>query len=754
MFWETTINLISTQLPPTEVPSQPLGQRGRGEGIAPDSTITALAVCTEPLNMACSSTNEGIAEAVKNAMISQLSIIGVPGHNGTENAELDPRIRAVIEEVAERLQDKFVNAFDNEVMPEVLWVCSQAPHEVPRKHASAPNIMLNIQLSNSATVGSAYPRGLPAAEGWDTGSSLDGSSNHPGSNTPLGINNRPGSNSHVAYAARQGKEQLLNSESIAESSNHVGSNNRLGSKSHRGSSSHLGTNNHLGSGNHPYAFAPRQSKEQLLKADSMFGAVEQSYYMTTPLAEYPMQETNTISDQLPYVNRTSNPWQQQHQSEYLANMRASQQGLDARGQQQPHSQPLQKVHSLYFDTMEPTLNQQNVANYGTMNQWTDHPMMKVGHSNTDLAFVPSGGPTPVSRVSRGAGTLFCKANAPQMYMPLSMGSSENLRMLALDAQEALSEKMRNVSIAPASPGGRANAAAMFSKRSSAGGGALSERMRNASFGSSSPGGRTNAATMYSKRSSAGVEALNSQSVSGNVISAVHPGSTAGYMSQAHGPPIGLQHYESGQQTQNSQFLPNNDYNQACGSNDMLIGHSSHPSAGMSEGMPLDEQLAVSASQDKIFGTPASMLPPRFSALPTVVQRRILELTGPTCILCLADFDDKVTNKLTLMAERYGEGECMAMLSKLSGRLKTKMSAMKNGSGYLDVASIVHQLKKLPIDIASERLKEVSARSYRHVYNISGCIKSTLSSRNQQHMKAMVVPKIGSENWKLETLESP
>eukprot|EP00798_Chlamydomonas_sp_ICE-L_P017501 gene17501-23813_t len=286
--------------------------------------------------------------------------------------------------------------------------------------------------------------------------------------------------------------------------------------------------------------------------------------------------------------------------------------------------------------------------------------------------------------------------------------------------------------------------------------------------------------MYSEGPCAGRESPYSQNTPGNMTQAVHRGSTPGNMSQAHGPLMGSRHYESVQQNPYLHFLPNNDHNQAYQSNDLLIGYSSNQSAGVSEGMPLDEQLSVSASRDKI--SPSSMLPPRFAALPTVVQRRILELTDPKSILCLSDFDNKVTNKLALMADRYGEGECLIMLSKLSGRLKTKLSAMKNGPGYLDVAahrfnpqhangnvkdvrrnilsssvfeelsnavesnhwlrweildeSIVHQLKKLPLDIASERLKEISARSYKHVDNISGCIKSILSSRNQQHAKTL------------------
>eukprot|EP00798_Chlamydomonas_sp_ICE-L_P018917 gene18917-25477_t len=228
---------------------------------------------------------------------------------------------------------------------------------------------------------------------------------------------------------------------------------------------------------------------------------------------------------------------------------------------------------------------------------------------------------------------------------------------------------------------------------------------------------------------------------------------------------------------------------------------------------------------------AQQMPVRFSHFPTAVLDRILDLTTAPSVLKLTDFDDKVVNKLTLLVERYGEPEGLVMLNKLAGRLKTKMMAMKNGPGYLDVAisshldvlmahryspettgniqeyarltlgslvfegldkavernpwlhwevldehffywfkpetsgklekyvrltlgslvfedlgeavernpwlhwevldeSIIHQLKKLPMDIASERLAEVSFRSFRHVDNVSGCIKSILSSRNQ------------------------
>eukprot|EP00798_Chlamydomonas_sp_ICE-L_P012605 gene12605-15831_t len=208
---------------------------------------------------------------------------------------------------------------------------------------------------------------------------------------------------------------------------------------------------------------------------------------------------------------------------------------------------------------------------------------------------------------------------------------------------------------------------------------------------------------------------------------------------------------------------------------LFAAYNSHP------GYPTCDDLLVPADH---FTNPGQGLPPRFAGFPPPVQRRLLELTHMGSVLKIQDFDEKVTNKMALMVERYGEPECLIMLDKLAGRLKTKMTAMKNGPGYLDVAvsshldvlmahrynpqpcgnmldyarctlgntvydelsktiennpwlrwevldeSIIHQLKKLPTDIATERLMEVSLRSFRHVDNVSGCIKSILSSRNQ------------------------
>ncbi|GIL55883.1 hypothetical protein Vafri_11357 [Volvox africanus] len=177
--------------------------------------------------------------------------------------------------------------------------------------------------------------------------------------------------------------------------------------------------------------------------------------------------------------------------------------------------------------------------------------------------------------------------------------------------------------------------------------------------------------------------------------------------------------------------------------------------------------------------PADM-PGRFRCLPPAVQARIHALTRDNHVVLLKDFDEKVLSKMTLLVDKFGAAECLAMLDRIEEVLKGKAGRLANGPGYLDVSvstrldelkqrasgqvtapedyarstlhsriyadlrdlitrhgflqwhhfdqGIINMLKKMPNATALERLNELAYHSFKNVDNPKSCIVSIFTTK--------------------------
>ncbi|GLI65428.1 hypothetical protein VaNZ11_009000 [Volvox africanus] len=177
--------------------------------------------------------------------------------------------------------------------------------------------------------------------------------------------------------------------------------------------------------------------------------------------------------------------------------------------------------------------------------------------------------------------------------------------------------------------------------------------------------------------------------------------------------------------------------------------------------------------------PADM-PGRFRCLPPAVQSRIHALTRDNHVVLLKDFDEKVLSKMTLLVDKFGAAECLAMLDRIEEVLKGKAGRLANGPGYLDVSvstrldelkqrasgqvtapedyarstlhsriyaelrdlitrhgflqwhhfdqGIINMLKKMPNATALERLNELAYHSFKNVDNPKSCIVSIFTTK--------------------------
>ncbi|KAG2489140.1 hypothetical protein HYH03_012366 [Edaphochlamys debaryana] len=174
------------------------------------------------------------------------------------------------------------------------------------------------------------------------------------------------------------------------------------------------------------------------------------------------------------------------------------------------------------------------------------------------------------------------------------------------------------------------------------------------------------------------------------------------------------------------------------------------------------------------------MPGRFRCLPPSVQARIHALTRDNHVVLLKDFDEKVLSKMTLLVDKFGASECLAMLDRIEEVLKGKAGRLANGPGYLDVSvstrldelkqratgqvtppedyarstlhsriyaelrdligrhgflqwhhfdqGIVNMLKKMPNATALERLNELAYHSFKNVDNPKSCIVSIFTTK--------------------------
>ncbi|GFR45410.1 hypothetical protein Agub_g6786 [Astrephomene gubernaculifera] len=177
--------------------------------------------------------------------------------------------------------------------------------------------------------------------------------------------------------------------------------------------------------------------------------------------------------------------------------------------------------------------------------------------------------------------------------------------------------------------------------------------------------------------------------------------------------------------------------------------------------------------------PADM-PGRFRCLPPSVQSRIYHLTRENHVVLLKDFDEKVLSKMTVLVDKFGAAECLAMLDRIEEVLKGKAGRLANGPGYLDVSvstrldelkqrasgqvtapedyarstlhsriyaelrdliarhgflqwhhfdqGIINMLKKMPNATALERLSELAYHSFKNVDNPKSCIVSIFTTK--------------------------
>ncbi|EFJ44596.1 hypothetical protein VOLCADRAFT_95237 [Volvox carteri f. nagariensis] len=162
------------------------------------------------------------------------------------------------------------------------------------------------------------------------------------------------------------------------------------------------------------------------------------------------------------------------------------------------------------------------------------------------------------------------------------------------------------------------------------------------------------------------------------------------------------------------------------------------------------------------------------------QVRIYALARDNHVVLLKDFDEKVLTKMTLLVEKFGAAECLAMLDRIEEVLKGKAGRLANGPGYLDVSvstrldelkqrasgqvtapedyarstlhsriyaelrdlisrhgflqwhhfdqGIINMLKKMPNATALERLNELAYHSFKNVDNPKSCIVSIFTTK--------------------------
>eukprot|EP00198_Chlamydomonas_reinhardtii_P004878 XP_001694214.1 predicted protein [Chlamydomonas reinhardtii] len=182
------------------------------------------------------------------------------------------------------------------------------------------------------------------------------------------------------------------------------------------------------------------------------------------------------------------------------------------------------------------------------------------------------------------------------------------------------------------------------------------------------------------------------------------------------------------------------------------------------------------------GMPQQLLGPGVaeSLSAALLQARIHTLTRDNHVVLLKDFDEKVLSKMTLLVDKFGPGECLAMLDRIEEVLKGKAGRLANGPGYLDVSvstrldelkqrasgqvtapedyarstlhsriyaelrdligrhgflqwhhfdqGIINMLKKMPNATALERLNELAYHSFKNVENPKSCIVSIFTTK--------------------------